>query len=269
MLEKREAMTKKRRLQLADLLMKDPKLEEKSSKRSWTQQLQEKVLNNLQVVVSNVHIRYEEETLSGFFSAGITVDSAKFESADSDWKPCFLKQIVTSVVRKLAQLKDLSVYLDCNKSKLKYDPNSISSFKNAMLTQVPLFLNFPTIFLLKSASKKIPKSNNDAGPNERESKHNFILEPVGGELKLTINQQENLPEESPRIFLDFNFPKLKVAVNEHQYKEALNSVDTFYYEMKNYKVNHFSYSNSFSSISLFISIVQKVQAHSGRREEEL
>ena len=204
-MEKRELLTKIRRLQFLDLMEKD--LMEKPKKKGWMQQLQEKVLNNLQITLSNIHIRYEDNYQN--LSFGLTLDTVRLESADENWNACFLTEIKNQIIRKICEMKNLSLYIN-REDRLKFDLNNLSSFKYAMNSAIP------------KDKKNLP--------------HNYLIDPVCGTLKLMINQNENLKNDIPKLNLDFDFDKIELRFNDHQYKDIFNIIDKFYLEIKNYKV---------------------------------
>ncbi|CAB4012282.1 vacuolar sorting-associated 13A-like, partial [Paramuricea clavata] len=63
--------------------------EEKEKNLSFAEKLAMHIVKNIQVFVSNIHIRYED-TLSnedGPFSVGITLENLSAESVDDNWQP--------------------------------------------------------------------------------------------------------------------------------------------------------------------------------------
>jgi hypothetical protein len=119
--------TKKRRLQLADLLGLDAPEEEvdeaeKIKRRRKAEEendsvfgkLKMKILNNIQVKVENIHIRYQDDLSNpqNPFALGITLDELYAESADENWKPGWIKSSKSTIIRKLARLQNLCIYFD-------------------------------------------------------------------------------------------------------------------------------------------------------------
>jgi hypothetical protein len=71
------------------------------------------VIDNVQVSVSDIHMRYEdEESIPGrCFSAGVTLDSIKLHSTDSNWTAGFVDQI-SDIIYKALALNNLAIYVN-------------------------------------------------------------------------------------------------------------------------------------------------------------
>eukprot|EP01133_Synstelium_polycarpum_P012231 gene12231-14325_t len=77
------------------------------------------VIDNLQLYIDSVHIRFEDELSNGPFAVGLTLSSLVAESTDEHWTPSFLKK-ESSVVHKLIDMRDLAVYWSSNAQPLSY-----------------------------------------------------------------------------------------------------------------------------------------------------
>ena len=119
--------TKKRRLQLADLLGLDQPIEEEDEETkvkrlkkaeeendSVLGKLKMKILNNIQVKIENIHIRYQDDLSNpeNPFALGITLDELYAESADENWVPGWIKRTKSTIIRKLVRLQNLCIYFD-------------------------------------------------------------------------------------------------------------------------------------------------------------
>jgi len=70
-------------------------------------------VNNLQVKITNVHLRYEDTTTTGSpFSFGISLHELELYTTDSDWEKTYMAQQASQVF-KIANLSCLSAYLNC------------------------------------------------------------------------------------------------------------------------------------------------------------
>lgn len=71
------------------------------------------IVDNVQVSVSNIHLRYEDdESIPGrCFSAGVTLDSIQLQSTDADWTAGFVTQ-VSEIIYKALTLNHLAVYVN-------------------------------------------------------------------------------------------------------------------------------------------------------------
>lgn len=73
-----------------------------------------RTINNVQVKIANVHIRYESNSNAGRpFAFGITLNNFEIFTTDANWQKCFVDGVIRHVF-KLASLDCLSVYMNCN-----------------------------------------------------------------------------------------------------------------------------------------------------------
>jgi len=96
---KKEATTKQRALQLAESIgldkpdpAEDQTKKEEKKDDGFFARLGMKVVDNLQVFLNNIHIRYEDDMSHPGkpFVVGITLDRLHAQSTDDMWKPTFL-----------------------------------------------------------------------------------------------------------------------------------------------------------------------------------
>ena len=65
-----------------------------------------KIIDNLQITVSNIHIRYEDKFSTGreeLFSVGLTLDKFSAVSTDENWKESFVHD-GSNVIHKVSLL---------------------------------------------------------------------------------------------------------------------------------------------------------------------
>lgn len=83
----------------------------------FAEKLTAQIVNNLQVKISKVHVRYEDSTTTGLpFSFGITLDELELCTTDQNWEKCYMTERLPQVF-KIASLSCLSCYFNC-KGKL-------------------------------------------------------------------------------------------------------------------------------------------------------
>lgn len=94
--EQRRQELKRRRLETAEMLESPDVQSEQKNKgnEGFVSQLVEKVLNNLQFTMKNIHIRYEDNISDPGhpFSAGITLKELSAISTDENWNPKFISE---------------------------------------------------------------------------------------------------------------------------------------------------------------------------------
>lgn len=94
-------------------------LEDKAKNASFTTKLVTSIVNNLQLNIRRVHVRYEDAlTHPGHtFAAGFTIDSLTGTTTNEHWEPTFLTGMPVMVYKLLA-LNALAVYCDTDTEPL-------------------------------------------------------------------------------------------------------------------------------------------------------
>lgn len=82
--------------------------------KSFTEKLVAQIINNVQIRIRNVHIRYEDRSTSSVpFAFGITLSGLEVHTTDENWQKAFVSEALSKVF-KLASLNSLAVYMNCN-----------------------------------------------------------------------------------------------------------------------------------------------------------
>lgn len=200
------------KLESAELLTTKPSAgmsaEDEAKNETFIASLTNRIVDNLQISVQNVHIRYEDDvSVPGHpFSVGLTLGGFSAISTDSDWKPTFIHNSKEGV-HKLAQLDSLSIYFDTDSESLA---------------------GMPSDKAIIEFNKRIAK----AGPEATAVKHQFVMRPVSGEGRFTINHHPD--NHTPKTDAELLFKELAFTVDEDQYRDALSMLDLFhFYSRKN------------------------------------
>ncbi|KYR02132.1 vacuolar protein sorting-associated protein 13 family protein [Tieghemostelium lacteum] len=166
-------------------------------KDTFTNRLVTKIIDNLQIVVNKVHIRFENKNdLGKMYSIGVTLDKISAQSCDERWIPSFIDSSKTQVIRKLAEMHSLGVYID--ESTQSFQNLSTSDFVNRFLDIIPDQNTSP--ILLKK----------------------FIVKPISSQLKVTINKNEIIDKAIPKIISDCIFSQITVSLSSLQYRTILH-----------------------------------------------
>eukprot|EP01098_Paradermamoeba_levis_P016483 TRINITY_DN8923_c0_g1_i1.p1 TRINITY_DN8923_c0_g1~~TRINITY_DN8923_c0_g1_i1.p1 ORF type:complete len:237 (-),score=82.50 TRINITY_DN8923_c0_g1_i1:49-759(-) len=117
---KKELKTKKRLLQLAELMEGGDQESGDKKDEGFTARLVTKIVDNLQIYINKVHFRYEDSGTAqkDLFSLGITLESLHAQSTDENWSPMFVSD--KPLIYKLVNLQNLALYVDPIQSPLKY-----------------------------------------------------------------------------------------------------------------------------------------------------
>ncbi|KAI0756975.1 vacuolar protein sorting-associated protein 13 [Daedaleopsis nitida] len=165
-----------------------------------------KIINNLQVTVKNIHIRYEDKlSVPGHpFAAGITLASFTAVSVNETWQPAFIDSKAGSV-HKLARLESLAVYFD---------------------TDCQSLAGLPHREFIEKFTDLISKGG-------RTAPHQFILKPVSGEGKIKMNHK--LDKETPRFDVQLSFDEIGVLLDEHQYRDVISLIDMYHFYIRQHQ----------------------------------
>lgn len=164
--------------------------------------LLEMIINNIQIRIRNVHARYEDEILcpGSPIVLGATLEGIDVQSTDEDWNATFVKKI-KDLTYKLVELSSFALYMN-----LDEDPNKdfISRMQGLPLSQVH--------DLLQESIHK--------------GKHQYILEPVQGTMKLTMQKlSRNLDLSKPQFNTDCLFKHLAFRFTNKQYRHFVHLIE--------------------------------------------
>lgn len=175
-----------------------------AANESFTESLVTKIIDNLQVTIKNIHIRYEDDSVltQSPYSLGVTLEELSAQSTNANWEPSFIL-ITQSLSRKLLLLRRFAVYMN---------------------TESPsLFLDDPDELL--SALKLFFKS-----PQE----YQFLLKPVSGEGHLTLHKT-GATEAHPHIQAQMFFEEFGLDFESSQYRDILWTASKFHWFQKTWK----------------------------------
>lgn len=166
-----------------------------------------KVVDNVQIFLDNIHVRYEDDVSNpeSPFAFGFTLDSLHAQSCDGNWQPAFLT-VGGDVIHKLLTLQNLSIYLNTTKGA------------NAN------FVSCDSAESMSTALKELIPSLE--GDTIRNPDHHYILKPVSGLLKATLDRGD-LVLSRPRLQLDAELQKIGVALTSSQFQRAQDVLEHF------------------------------------------
>ncbi|KAI8995643.1 vacuolar protein sorting-associated protein 13 [Trametes punicea] len=201
--ERRAQAAKFERLENAELLhmrSRSDVSQDTAQSQGLIASLVTKIINNLQVTVRNIHIRYEDKlSVPGHpFAAGATLAGFTAFSVNEQWQPAFIDS-KAGVVHKLARLESLAVYFDTDCQSL------------AGLSYQEFVKKFTALI-----------SKGDRG-----AQHQFILKPVSGEGKIIMNHK--LDKDTPRFDVQLSFDEIGVLLDDNQYRDAISLIDMYHF----------------------------------------
>lgn len=177
----------------------NPNLEKQDT---FVEKLVTQVIKNVQVKISNIHIRYEDNVTNPNcpLSFGVSLENLSLLTSDKNWIPSLLDENAR-LFFKLVKLDNLFAY---------WNVNSV------------LFSNHTADEALQSLKESM-KTNNFVP-----IRHNFIICPISADARLCMNPRSDLDFSSPKVDLMVNLSEVAIELNRNQYisiLELLGSVD--------------------------------------------
>jgi vacuolar protein sorting-associated protein 13A/C len=187
--------------------------EEQQKSQSFTESLVTKIVDNLQITVKNIHVRYEDSiSAPGHpFALGLTLQEFSAVSTDGEWKTTYIQDTV-GPTHKLATLGALAVYWNT-------DTHLLGTGREA---EVPGTEIIPHDEMLVKFKEMIVR-----GEDPNTANHQFILKPVSGHAKIELDKSGKI--DRPHIKAGLVFDEIGLVLDDDQYRDALMMVDLFHY----------------------------------------
>lgn len=217
--EKRAVAVKLEKLESAELLKErnteamSP--EEQKKNQSFTQSLVTAIVDNLQVSIKNVHIRYEDSiaTPGHPFAVGLTLKEMSAVSTDAEWRPTFI-QSATEITHKLAVLNSLALYWNS-------DADLFGTGKGGDVGAEAQDIDKDEMI------RKFREGIEDTGNSQ------YLLKPVSGRAGIEMDKTGRL--DRPKIKARLLFQELGFILDEDQYRDALMLVDLMHYFVRHHE----------------------------------
>lgn len=164
--------------------------EEARKQQSFTESLVNKIVDNLQVTIRNIHIRFEDRSAGIPLSVGLSLEELSALSTDSSWNPSFIQE--SSIITwKLATLKSLSMYWNTDSDLVRDSDNIINIMS------------------------KLPSSHVE--------EFQYILRPVSGVGHITLNKGSSGPATKAQL----DFENLGFVFDNEQYRDIILIAEEF------------------------------------------
>uniref|UniRef100_A0AC35TVT4 Ricin B-type lectin domain-containing protein n=1 Tax=Rhabditophanes sp. KR3021 TaxID=114890 RepID=A0AC35TVT4_9BILA len=122
----------------------------------WGASMASSIINNIQLIVTNIHIKYEDDvTLPGQvpFNFGIRIQNISVQSTGANWKTGFVHGVEDTHSHKKLRIKGLSLFWNGHEQKMS-DVDSIEDLKKLLLPET----YFKSFNILKPFSLQIRMS---------------------------------------------------------------------------------------------------------------
>ncbi|XP_068092806.1 intermembrane lipid transfer protein VPS13A [Hyperolius riggenbachi] len=190
------------RIEEAKQKVADQEKPKEEKQDTFVEKLVTQVIKNLQVKISNIHVRYEDDITNPRcpLSFGVSLQNLSLQTSDKNWNPC-LHDESFKLFYKIIRLDNLFAYWNV-KSEMYYH----RSYNEAL------------------GILKYGVASNNVIPED----YDFVFRPISGRAKLRMNPRSDFDFSSPKIDLDVNLQDIAIEFNKPQYHsvmELLESVD--------------------------------------------
>ncbi|XP_051920113.1 intermembrane lipid transfer protein VPS13C isoform X3 [Hippocampus zosterae] len=176
-----------------------PKEEKKDS---FMEKLATQVIKNLQVKISSIHLRYEDDVSDPQrpLSMGVTLAELSLQTTDESWKLCILNE-AAKIIHKLGRLECLCAYWNVNSQ----------------------------IFYRGSRQEIVNQLKSGIASKDQELPHyHYIFKPIFASAKIRINPDAEQELDSPKAQLHLEVQNIDIQITKPQYVtmvEMLEAVD--------------------------------------------
>ncbi|KAL8726828.1 MAG: hypothetical protein Q9166_006444 [cf. Caloplaca sp. 2 TL-2023] len=193
--------------------------EEQQKSQSFTESMTTAIVDNLQISIKNIHIRYEDTIAAPGhpFALGLTLKEFSAVSTDEDWRPSFI-QSASGTTHKLAVLGELAFYWNTDAELFGTGKGSEIGAEAQKTDRGSLIHKF--------------KQAIQDGEN-----HQYMLKPVSGRAAVELDKTGKV--EKPKVKARLLFNELGFVLDEDQYRDALMMVDLFHYFIRHQEYKKF------------------------------
>ncbi|XP_061592670.1 intermembrane lipid transfer protein VPS13C isoform X5 [Cololabis saira] len=175
---------------------------QEEKKDTFVEKLATQVIKNLQVTISNIHLRYEDDVSDPQrpLSMGVTLSELSLQTTDENWKACILNE-AAKIIYKLGRLESLCAYWNVNS---------------------PLFYKGSWEEILERLKCGISSQDQEL------PQYQYIFKPIFASAKICINPNAELELKSPKMSLHMEVQNIAIEMTKLQYLtmvEMLESID--------------------------------------------
>lgn len=177
--------------------------------KSFMEKMIVQIVNNIQIKISDIHIRYEDgTTANNMFAFGLTLKRFDIHTTDADWQQTYVKE-QSAKTFKVAKLSGLAVYMNCNTESFdKYHGKQ----------------------LLHQFKSTIGESEGNQPPD-----YNYIFGPISSDTRLKLNStpdDDDPPFGVPKVELTIAMNRVTLGVTRHQYQNVIALAESLDRSMK-------------------------------------
>ncbi|XP_075713818.1 intermembrane lipid transfer protein VPS13C isoform X2 [Rhinoderma darwinii] len=194
----------KNRFRVHDVKKDKPKEEKKDT---FLEKLAAQVIRNLQVKITNIHIRYEDDITNASIpvSVGMSLAELSLQTSSESWMPSILNE-AAKIIYKLVRLDSFSTYWNVN-SNLYYHQSRetiLANLKTGVMSSSRKPLNYQ-----------------------------YIFKPVSASAKLYINPNAELELRTPKLDWNMEVQHIAIELTKPQYLSMIDLLESVDYMVRN------------------------------------
>ncbi|XP_060030384.1 intermembrane lipid transfer protein VPS13C [Erinaceus europaeus] len=176
-------------------------------KDTFLEKLATQVIKNVQVKITDIHIKYEDDVTDPQrpLSFGVTLGELSLLTTNENWTPCILNES-EKIIYKLIRLDSLSAYWNVN-CRMSY-PGSREQ-------------------ILEQLKSEILKSSN-ASPV-----HQYIFQPISASSKLYMNPHAETELRTPKLDWNIEVQNIAIELTKPQYLSMIDLLESVDYMVRN------------------------------------
>ncbi|XP_026072516.1 vacuolar protein sorting-associated protein 13C-like isoform X6 [Carassius auratus] len=180
---------------------------QEEKKDTFAEKLATQVIKNLQVKITSIHIRYEDDVSDPQrpLAMGMTLSELSLQTADENWKTCILNE-AAKIIYKLCRLECFCAYWNVNS---------------------PIFYR---------GSWKEIVDNLKAGistKNEELQGYQYIFKPIFASARMCINPNAEVELKSPKANLHLEVQNIAIEMTKPQYLSMVDLLESIDCMVKN------------------------------------
>ncbi|XP_068438571.1 intermembrane lipid transfer protein VPS13C isoform X2 [Clinocottus analis] len=180
---------------------------QEDKKDTFAEKLATQVIKNLQVKISSIHLRYEDDLSDPQrpLSMGVTLSELSLQTTDENWKSCILNE-AAKIIYKLGRLDCLCAYWNVNSP----------------------------IFYKESWEDIVYQLKCGISSKDQELPHyQYIFKPIFASAKMCINPSAELDLKTPKANLHLEVQDIAIEMTKPQYLTMVELLESIDYMVKN------------------------------------
>ncbi|XP_067298444.1 intermembrane lipid transfer protein VPS13C isoform X3 [Pseudorasbora parva] len=176
-------------------------------KDTFTEKLATQVIKNLQVKITSIHIRYEDDVSDPQkpLSMGMTLSELSLQTADENWKTCILNE-AAKIIYKLGRLECFCAYWNVNS---------------------PIFYRGSWEEIVDKLKAGISTKN------EELRDYQYIFKPIFASARMCINPNAEVELKSPKANLHLEVQNIAIEMTKPQYLSMVDLLESIDCMVKN------------------------------------